>query len=242
MHKPKNKLGNYMVKTIDQSVMGVDIAVLVVEAGKEISQTELSFIEKLKKLGLPCVLVINKIDLIKDKSDIIKQIDNFSKIYEFKAIVPLSAKKTSDEGVMRLIDELMRLSEPGEHLFEEDALTDQPERVIVAEIIREKMLKLLDEEVPHGTAVEIEKMKQRDNNEITDIDAVIYCEKDSHKGMIIGKQGAALKRIGTYARQDIESFFETKINLKLWVKVKTDWRNKDFDLRNFGFNKNELKI
>lgn len=233
LHKPKNKLGDYMVKTIADSIGDVDICLMVVEESGKIHPAETELIEKFKKIGMPVVLAINKIDKLNDKSQLAARIAQFAELYEFEAIVPVSAE--TGEGLEAVTAELCRLSDEGPHFFDEDTLTDQPERVIAAEIIREKMLRLLSEEVPHGTAVEIEKMRERENSGIMDIEATIYCEKASHKGIIIGKGGAMLKKIGTYARTDLEKFLETKVNLKLWVKVTPDWRNKAGALKRFGY-------
>lgn len=233
--KPRNKLGEYMVKSVLESVSGVDACALVVEAGDKVSPATLSLIEKFKSLSMRAVLVINKIDLLPDKSALIPQIEELTKLYEFEAVVPVSAK--TGNGVPDLAAELKKLAEEGEHFFDEDTLTDQPERVIASEIVREKLLRLLEREVPHGVAVVVESMKERNEGEpITDITATIYCEKDSHKGIIIGKNGDMLKRVGTYARQDMEQFFGCKINLQLWVRVKEDWRNREAALRSFGYN------
>lgn len=241
LHKPKTSLGKYMVKSINESVAGVDVCVLVVEAGKSMQDSEKELIERFKALKLPAVLVINKIDLVLDKSLIISQITEFMKGFEFSAVVPLSAK--TGDGISSLTSELDKLANVSDFFFDEDTLTDQPERVIVSEMIREKMLRLLDKEIPHGIAVSVEKMRTRENKpDIIDIDATIYCEKASHKGIIIGKSGSMLKRIGKSAREDIESFFDCKVNLQLWVKVKEDWRNREGLLKNFGFDKNDFNL
>ncbi|HEX3016704.1 MAG TPA: GTPase Era [Caproicibacter sp.] len=233
--KPHNRLGEYMVKSVLESVSGVDACLLVEEAGKKISNSSLELIEKFKQLGLPAVLAINKIDLLPDKSVLMTQITEFTKLFNFEAVVPVSAVNNS--GIGSLTDELERLAQPGGHFFDDDALTDQPERVLASEIIREKLLRLLSSEVPHGVAVSVEKMTERDDkSNITDILATIYCEKESHKGIIIGKNGAMLKKVGTYAREDMEKFFGCKINLKVWVKVKEDWRNREAALRAFGYD------
>lgn len=240
LHKPRNRLGDYMVKSITQSVSGVDACLLVVEAGQKISPADIDLIEKFKSLNMPAVLAINKIDLLEDKSVLIAQITELSKLFSFEAVVPISA--LDGNGVQALIAELEKLCMPGGHFFEEDTLTDQPERVIAGEIVREKLLRLLDKEIPHGIAVSIERMHEReDDSGITDIDAVIFCERDSHKGIIIGKKGAMLKKVGTFARSDMEKFFDCKINLKLWVKVKEDWRNQEAVLRSLGFDKNDFQ-
>lgn len=233
MHKPKNSLGKYMVRSVNESVGGVDCCMLVVEAGKEPTNTELALIEKFKSLEMPAILAINKIDMLKEKDALMKQILDYTKLYNFDAVVPVSAQDGS--GMDELLDELKKQSSEGGHYFDDDTLTDQPERVIVSEIIREKILRLCDKEIPHGTAVVIEKMKTRDNG-ILDIDATIFCERDTHKRIIIGKNGAMLKKISTFARQDIESFFDCKVFLQTWVKVKEDWRNRAQILQNFGFD------
>lgn len=238
LHKPRTNLGEYMVKSVKDSISGVDTCLLVVNAGEKVLPSDLEFIDKFKCSNIPAVLAINKIDLVTNKTFIIEQIKEYSKMFSFEAVVPLSAK--TGDGVSELLDELKKLAVPSEHFFDKDALTDQPERIVAAEIIREKILRLTDKEIPHGTAVVVERMKDRKNkSEITDIDAVIYCEKNSHKGIIIGKNGSMLKKIGTYARKDMESFFSCKINLNIWVKVKEDWRNRESILRSLGYdNKN----
>lgn len=233
MHKPKNSLGKYMVRSVNESVGGVDCCMLVVEAGKEPTNTELALIEKFNSLEMPAILAINKIDMLKEKDALMKQILDYTKLYNFEAVVPVSAQDGS--GMDELLDELKKQSVDGGHYFDDDTLTDQPERVIVAEIIREKILRLCDKEIPHGTAVVIEKMKTRDNG-ILDIDATIFCERDTHKRIIIGKNGTMLKKISTFARQDIENFFDCKVFLQTWVKVKEDWRNRAQILHNFGFD------
>lgn len=233
MHKPKNSLGKYMVRSVNESVGGVDCCLLVVEAGKEAGQTELSLIEKFKTLDMPAILAINKIDTLKEKDELMKQILAYSKLYDFEAVVPVSAQDGS--GLDGLLEELKKQSSEGGHFFDDDTLTDQPERVIAAEIIREKILRLCDKEIPHGTAVVIEKMKTRENG-ILDIDATIFCEKETHKRILIGKNGAMLKKISSFARQDIERFFDCKVFLQTWIKVKEDWRNRAQLLQNFGFD------
>lgn len=237
MHKPKNSLGKYMVRSVNESVGGVDCCMLVVEADKSPVQTELDFIDKFKALGMPAILVINKIDMIKDKEILMKQILEYSKLYDFEAIVPVSA--SDGNGMNELLEELKNQASDGGHFFEDDTLTDQPERVIASEIIREKILRLCNAEIPHGTAVVIEKMKTRDNG-ILDIDATIFCEKESHKRILIGKNGAMLKKISTFARQDMERFFDCKVFLQVWIKVKEDWRNRAQLLQNFGFDESNF--
>ena len=233
MHKPKNKLGDYMVKTVVDSIGDVDMCLMVVEDSGKLHEAELELIEKFKKLDMPVLLAINKIDRLTDKSKLLERISQLAELYDFAGIIPVSVQ--DGDGMEQLIDKLCEMAEEGPHFFDDDTLTDQPERVIAAEIIREKMLRLLSDEVPHGTAVEIEKMRERPDGSIMDIEATIYCEKESHKGIIIGKGGAMLKKIGSFARTDLEKFLETKINLKLWVKVTPDWRNKAGGLKRFGY-------
>lgn len=239
IHKPRTELGKYMVRSIDESVAGVDACLLVTEACRNITDTELKLMEKFEAMGVPAILAINKIDTVKDKSDLMLQIARYREKYDFDAVVPVSAQTGS--GIDQLKDELKKQAQEGGHLFDEDTITDQPERVLAAEMIREKMLRLLDKEIPHGTAVVIERMKTRDDKDIIDMDATIYCEKASHKGIIIGKGGSMLKKIGTYARQDMEAFFNCKVNLTMWVKVKEDWRNRENLLRSFGYDNNDFE-
>ena len=233
MHKPKNTLGKYMVRSVSESVGGVDCCMLVVEAGKEPSPADLTLIERFKSIQMPAILAINKIDTLREKDALMQQILSYSKLYDFDAVVPVSAQDGS--GMDELLEELKKQAGEGGHFFDDDTLTDQPERVIVSEIIREKILRLCDKEIPHGTAVVIEKMKTRENG-ILDIDATIYCERETHKRIIIGKSGAMLKKISTYARQDIERFFDCKVFLQTWIKVKEDWRNRARLVQNFGYD------
>lgn len=234
-HKPKNKLGEKMVQAVSDSISGVDSCLFVVDANDEkLNTAELELIKKFKSEKMTVVLAINKIDMLKDKTELMKKLAELSALYDFKAIVPVSAQ--SGDGLDALLDELKALSVESIHFFPDDTLTDQPERVLVAEIIREKMLRLLDKEIPHGTAVAIERMKERDDGSIMDVEATIYCERESHKGIIIGKGGQMLKKISTYARQDIENFFDIKVNLQCWVKVKEDWRNREGIIHNFGLD------
>lgn len=234
--KPKNSLGDYMVKSVTQSVAGVDACLLVAEAHTKISKADEELAARFKALDLPAVLAINKIDLLEDKSLLMEQIAALSKLYDFDAVVPVSAR--DGNGMDALKEELKRLAQPGGHFFSEDTLTDQPERVIAAEIVREKILRFTDKEIPHGVAVVTECMQER--GDITDIDATIYCERDTHKGILIGKGGAMLKKIGSKAREDMERFFDCKINLRLWVKVKEDWRQRPEVLTSLGFDKRDL--
>lgn len=239
MHKPKTSLGKYMVRSVNESVSGVDACLLVTEADREPTQTELMLIEKIKSLDLPAILAINKIDALKNKEVLMAQILKYSKLYDFAAIVPVSAHDGG--GINELKEALKEFAMEGGHFFEEDALTDQSERNLAAEMIREKILRLTDREIPHGTAVVVEKMRTRDDgSDIMDVDATIYCEKDSHKGIIIGKGGSMLKKISSQARQDMENFFDCKVNLQTWVKVKEDWRNREGLLKSFGFDKSDF--
>lgn len=234
--QPKNSLGDYMRRSVTQSVAGVDACLLVTEAGTRVSKADEELIGRFKALGIPAVLAINKIDLLGDKSTLMAQIQELSARFDFAAVVPVSAK--DGNGLDALKAELCGLAEAGAHFFEADTLTDQPERVIAAEIVREKILRFTDKEIPHGVAVVTESMKER--GEITDIDATIFCERDSHKGILIGKNGAMLKKIGTKAREDMERFFDCKINLNLWVKVKEDWRQRPGTLASLGFDRHDF--
>lgn len=234
-HKPKNKLGEKMVQAVSDSISGVDSCLFVVDASEDkLNTAELELIKKFKAEKMTVVLAINKIDTVKEKTDLMRKIAEISSLYDFKAVVPVSA--VNNDGMDELLDELKLLSVESVHFFPDDTLTDQPERVLVAEIIREKMLRLLEKEIPHGTAVGIERMRERDDGSIMDVEATIYCERESHKGIIIGKGGSMLKKISTFARQDIENFFDIKVNLKCWVKVKEDWRNREGLIHNFGLD------
>ncbi len=240
LHKPRTELGEYMVKAINESVQGGDVAVLVVDSKDEVKKGELSLIEKLKRSDMPAILALNKIDtLANKKEELMEAILRYSALYDFDAVVPISAE--TGEGFDALLGELKKHCVEGGHFFDDDMITDQPEKVIAAEIIREKILRLCDKEIPHGTAVVIESMKERDDSDIIDIEATIFCERDSHKGIIIGKKGAMLKKISTYSRQDIERFFGCKVNLQTWVKVKEDWRNRRALLQNFGYDKKNFE-
>ena len=231
IHKAKNKLGDYMVNVAQRTLTEVDVILWLVEPTTFIGAGERHIIEQLKKTKTPKILVINKIDTVK-KEEILLFIDTYRKELEFDEIVPVSALKA--DNTEELISCIMKYLPYGEPFYDEDTVTDQPMRQIVAELIREKALKCLDDEIPHGIAVSIESMKYRKN--ICDIEATIVCERDSHKGIIIGKQGSMLKKIGSAARWEIEELLEMKANLQLWVKVKKDWRDSDFLLKNFGYN------
>lgn len=233
-HKPHNKLGEKMNQAVGDSIGGVDACLFVVEAKGDIKKGEYELLEKFKKLKVPVILAINKIDMIKDKEELLARIVQLNELFNFEAVVPVCA--SNGEHIDELVDEMKRLAFESPHFFPDDTLTDQPERVLVAEIIREKILRLMDKEIPHGIAVSIEKMRERDDKDILDIEAIIYCERESHKGMVIGKKGAMLKKISTYARQDLEAFFGIKVNLQTWVKVKEDWRNREGLIHNFGLD------
>jgi len=231
-HKPHNKLGEIMNSAVKDSLGGTDAVLFVAEPKGELNEKELELIKKIKQEKAPAILVINKIDTLADKTVLLARLRELSSYYDFTAAVPVSAE--TGEGLDDLMEEMKKLAVPSVHYFPDDTLTDQPERVIAAEIIREKLLRLMDKEIPHGTAVAVEKMRERQDKDILDIDAVIYCERESHKGMIIGRHGVMLKKISTYARQDLERFFDSKVNLHTWVKVKEGWRNKEGLIRNFG--------
>lgn len=233
-HHPKTKLGEKMIKAVGDGITGVDVCLFVTEPEGEIKETELELLKRVRAEKVPVVLAINKIDTLKQKEQLMERIVKFTSKFDFEAVVPVSALK--NENVETLISELEKLAYESVHFFPDDTLTDQPERVLAAEIIREKMLLLLDKEVPHGVAVSIEKMRERPNGDIMDVEATIYCEKDSHKGIIIGKKGEMLKRISTRARVDLENFFQCKVNLQCWVKVKEGWRNREGLIHNFGLD------
>ena len=230
-HKPRTRLGDYMVKVVRESVADVDAVVLVVEPIASIGPQEAALIERIKQSGAPSVLVINKIDTV-EKDALLAVISTYAQAHSFSAIVPVSAKQ--GDGLEELLDELEKFAEPGPQLFPDDMISDMPEKQICAELVREKLLLCLDKEIPHGTAVAVTKFSERENG-IIDMDVTIYCEKDSHKGIIIGKHGAMLKKIGAMAREDIEAFMGTKVFLQTWVKVKGNWRDSNALLHNFVF-------
>lgn len=234
IHKAKNKLGEYMVSTAERTLSEVDVILWLVEPENYIGAGEQHIIEMLKKTSTPVILVINKIDKVK-KDDILVNIGTYSKEMDYAEIVPVSA--LSGDNVETLLDVIGKYLPEGPMYYDEDTITDQPERQICAELIREKALRFLSEEIPHGIAVTIEQMKERPGGRLIDIDATIICERDSHKGIIIGKKGDMLKKIGTKAREEMEGLLGCKVNLKLWVKVKKDWRDSDILMKNFGYNK-----
>lgn len=233
-HIAHNKLGEKMNAAVGDTVGGVDACLFIVEPKGKLNEQELQLIEMFKKQKCPVILAINKIDTVADKKELLERIVEINSMFDFTAVVPVSA--TEGDHVDELVDELKKLAFESPHFFPDDTLTDQPERVLAAEIIREKILRLMDKEIPHGIAVAVEKMRERDDKDILDIEATIYCERESHKGMVIGKNGAMLKKVSTYARQDLESFFQIKVNLHCWVKVKLDWRNREGLIHNFGLD------
>lgn len=230
-HKPRTRLGDYMVNVVKESVADVDAVMLLVEPIANIGRQEEELIARIKETGVPAILVINKIDTV-EKTELLEVMALYSAAHDFDAIIPMSAK--NGEGIDELLAELEKYAQEGPQLFPDDMICDQPEKQICAELVREKLLLCLDKEIPHGTAVEVTRFSERDNG-IIDLDVTIYCEKASHKGIIIGKQGAMLKKIGELARADIEAFMGTKVFLQTWVKIKENWRDSTAQLRNFGF-------
>ncbi|MDE6520334.1 MAG: GTPase Era [Ruminococcus sp.] len=234
LHKPVNKLSEHMLNTVKESVSDIDAVVFVHDSTKKINEQEINLLKSLNKSKMPVILVLNKIDLIRNKEDIAVSIAEFSAKADFDAIIPISIKENN--GIDIVIDEILSFAEESVHYFPDDMITDQPEKVLAGEMIREKLLELLKDEVPHGIAVGVEQMSERDDKDILDISAVIYCERESHKGIIIGKGGAMLKKASTSARIELEDFFQIKVNLKCWVKVKEDWRNREGLIRSFGLS------
>lgn len=237
IHKAKNKLGEYMVNVAEHTLNEVDVILWLVEPSTFIGAGERHIVEQLKRTNTPVILIINKVDTV-DKKEIIKYMDTYRKVYDFAEIIPVSALRA--QNLDTVLDQIFKYLPYGPMFYDEDTVTDQPQRQIVAEMIREKALRCLDEEIPHGIAVAIDQMKERKGGGMFDIDATIICERDSHKGIIIGKGGSMLKRIGSEARRDIENMLEAKVNLQLWVKVKKDWRDSDFLMKNFGYDKKEM--
>ena len=231
-HKPRTRLGDYMVNVVKESVADVDAVMLLVEPIANIGRQEEELIARLKETNVPAVLVINKIDTV-EKSELLEVMAKYSQTHNFDAIIPISAK--NNEGLDELMEQLDKYAVEGPQLFPNDMISDQPEKQICAELVREKLLLCLDKEIPHGTAVEVTKFSERENG-IIDMDVTIFCEKASHKGIIIGKQGAMLRKIGEMARTDIEAFMGTKVFLQTWVKVKENWRDSMAQLRNFGYS------
>lgn len=238
IHKAKNKLGEYMVNVAQRTFKDADVVLWLVEASTYVGSGERHIAEQLKTCKLPVILVINKVDTVK-KEEVPSFIQAYRNLYDFAEIVPVSALRS--QNLDTLLECIFKYLPYGPQFYDEDTVTDQPQRQIVAEMIREKALRTLDEEIPHGIAVTIDRMKERPDGKIVDIDATIICERDSHKGIIIGKQGAMLKKIGSAARYEIENMLEQKVNLKVWVKVKKDWRDSDYLIKNFGYDKKEIE-
>ena len=236
--KPRNSLGDYMLRSVTAAIEGVDSCLLVVQAGAPLSKADEELIGRFKKGHIPAVLAINKTDLLGDKTRLMEQIAEYSGLYDFEAVVPVSAEK--GDGMDALLEELRGLALPGGWLFPEDTLTDQTEPVLAAELVREKALRLLEQEVPHGVAAVTEHMQEQ--GELLEIHVTLYCEKPNHKGILIGKGGEMLKRIGSAARKDLEEFFGCRVNLQLWVKVKEDWRQRPETLQGMGFSLRDLEI
>lgn len=234
MHSPRTRLGDFMVKTTSNTLGGVDSAILVVEAREEVGDIEAKIIQRFKSDGIRAILVINKIDTVRP-ANIAKTIASYAEAFDFEAVIPITAK--NGKGVDVVVSECEKFLRESEWFFPEDIVTDQPERQIASEIIREKILRMLEEEIPHGTAVTIEEWKEKAG--VVSIRAEIYCEKASHKGMIIGKGGATIKKIGSYARQDIEEMLDSKVFLDLYVRVKENWRDSNFNISDFGFKEEE---
>ena len=232
LHKARTRLGDYMVNVVKESVADVDAVMLLVEPIPNVGGPEEQLIARMKKLSCPAVLVINKVDTLDKKEKLLEVIQTYEQVHQFQAVVPISAK--TGEGVDELLDVLESYLPQGPQLFPEDMTSDQPERQMMAEILREKLLLCLDKEIPHGTAVEITRFAERDD-EVVEVEATIYCEKNSHKGIIIGKGGSMLKKVSTLARQDMERFMGTKVYLQTWVKVKENWRDNPAAIQNFGY-------
>lgn len=238
IHKAKNKLGDYMVHVAEHTLREVDVILFLVEPSTFIGAGDKHIIEQLKKAGVPVILLINKIDMLAQKEELLPIIDAYRKEMDFDQIIPISA--FNGDGTKEVLDAIFSFLPYGPMFYDEDTVTDQPQRQIVAELIREQALRILDDEIPHGIAVSVEQMKV--SKKIVDIEATIICEKDSHKGIIIGKGGQMLKKIGTNARHGIEDMMQCRVNLKLWVKVKKDWRDSDYLLKNFGYNQKEIDL
>ena len=232
LHKPKNKLSGHMLDTVKESVKDIDAVIFVCDCTKDINDSEQALLKNMKAAKTPIIFVLNKIDLLEKKESLVPLIADISGKFDPEAIIPISVK--DNNGVDLVVEETTKLAQESPHFFPDDMMTDQPEKVLAAEMIREKLLELLEDEVPHGIAVTVETMREREDKDILDIDAVIYCERESHKGIVIGKKGAMLKKAATLSRQELEAFFMIKVNLKCWVKVKEDWRNREGLIRSFG--------
>ena len=237
LHKAKNKLSTHMLNTVSESVVGIDVVLFMLDCTRKLGEQEQALLKGCFSSKTPVILVLNKIDLISDKKQLAVKIAQLSAEYPFTAIVPISV--TQNDGIDLVLDEIKKLSVEAPHYFPDDMLTDQPEKVLASEIIREKLLNLLQDEVPHGIAVAVETMRERDTSKgetILDISAIIYCERESHKGIVIGKGGSMLKKASTLARQELEDLFRIRVNLQCWVKVKEDWRNREGLIKNFGLS------
>ena len=234
LHKPVNKLSEHMLNTVRESVSDIDAVIFMADCTKKIKDQELELLRSLNNAKMPVILVLNKIDLLKSKDELAPVISQMTSELEFQAVIPVSV--TQNNGVDIVISEIIKLAQDSVHYFPDDMITDQPEKVLAAEMIREKLLGLLKDEVPHGIAVGVEEMSEREDKDILDISAVIYCERESHKGIVIGKGGAMLKKASTAARYELENFFQIQVNLKCWVKVKEDWRNREGLIRSFGLS------
>lgn len=237
LHKPKNKLSTHMLNTVSESVTDIDVVLFMMDCTRKIGEQEVQLLNNCFSSKTKVILVLNKIDLLTNKSELALKIAQLSGEFPFTAVVPISVK--NNDGIDLVIEEVKKLAVESPHYFPDDMITDQPEKIIASEIIREKLLNLLQDEVPHGVAVGVETMKERDNSKgetILDVSATIYCERESHKGIIIGKGGSMLKKASTLARQELENFFQIKVNLQCWVKVKEDWRNREGIIRNFGLS------
>lgn len=234
LHKPVNKLSEHMINTVKESVSDIDAVLFVMDCTKKINEHELNLLKSLNNSKMPIILVLNKIDLLKSMDELAPVISSLTEKINFQAVIPVSV--TQGNGIDIVIDEIINLSEESVHFFPDDMITDQPEKVLAGEMIREKLLTLLKDEVPHGIAVGVEQMTERDDKDILDISAIIYCEKESHKGIIIGKGGTMLKKASTMARLELEDFFQIQVNLQCWVKVKEDWRNRENLIRSFGLS------
>jgi GTP-binding protein Era len=232
LHKPKNKLSNYMLQAAKEAVSEMDVVLFVADCTRQPNEQEIAFLQPLRNSKTTVILVLNKIDLLEEKTVLMQRIAAWNNAFPFSEIIPISVREA--DGVSLVEEAVCRCAVPSPHYFPDDKITDQPEQVLIAEMIREQILQLLRDEVPHGVAVAVERLSERDDKDILDIDAIIYCERDSHKGIIIGKKGAMLKQIATRARMQLEQFFQIQVNLQCWVKVKEDWRNREGLIRNFG--------
>lgn len=234
LHQGKTRLSTHMMKTAETSAADADVVLYVIDCTKKLHEQDKTMLESITRRKIQCIIVVNKVDLLEDKSRMMPLLLSLENAYHPYAIIPVSASE--QDGIGQIMETASELAQPSVHFFPDDKFTDQPERVLAAEMIREKLLRLLNDEVPHGVAVTVEKMAERDDKDLLDISAVIYCERDSHKGIIIGKNGSMLKKIASSARRELEHFFEIQVNLQCFVKVKEDWRNKEGLIRSFGLN------